>query len=157
MRFGALKQHSEKRVHIGFSAQLVEASVAKQTGIVKTLTTQGMDTVTGKCDEQKCRQKVLYEVFVKKGDDPQCSASAHLTKDIETEPTSKLKKSEQKTSASSQPPEHVWSVTDSATKAKIIPTLQFAAQNEPFSCATDFAVCYQEQYPDSCIVKDVTI
>ena len=42
---------------------------------------------TGKCDEQKCGQKVLQDFFVKNGDDPSCSARAHLTKDNETEST----------------------------------------------------------------------
>ena len=56
-----------------------------------------------------------------------------MTKDNETESTSKLNKSEQKPSAISQLGEHVWLVKDSAIKAEIIATLQFAAQNVPFS------------------------
>ena len=48
------------------------------------LTTQGTETLTDMCDEQNSRHKVLHEFFVKKSDDPQCSASAHLTKDNET-------------------------------------------------------------------------
>ena len=64
MGFGVLKQHSEK-IYIAFPTQLVEACVAKQTGNVKNLTTQGSGTVTGKCDEQKCRHKVLHKFFVK--------------------------------------------------------------------------------------------
>ena len=51
MAFGALKQHSEEKIHIGFSAQLVEVCVAKQIGSVKTLTMQGTEIVTGKRDE----------------------------------------------------------------------------------------------------------
>ena len=55
-----------KKVHIRFSAQLIEPCVAKQTGSIKTLTTQGNETMMGKCNEQKCRQKALYEFFVTK-------------------------------------------------------------------------------------------
>ena len=63
MGFGALKQHSEKRRHMGFTTKLEEA---KQTGRVKKVTTQGTERVTGKYDEQKCKQKVLQEFFYKK-------------------------------------------------------------------------------------------
>ena len=63
MGFGALKQHSEKRRHMGFTTQLKEA---KQTGRVKKVTTQGTETVTGKSDEQKCKQNILQEFFIKR-------------------------------------------------------------------------------------------
>ena len=99
---------------------MVEACVKKQTGSIKNTTTEGTKTITGKCDEQKCRQKVLHEFFVKKGDDSQLGPSAHLTKDNETESIFNLNRYEQKPSASSQPGEHVWSVTYLATKAEII-------------------------------------
>ena len=62
---------------MGFTTQLEEA---KQTGRMKKLTTQGTETVTGKSDEQKCKQKVLQEFFIKKSVDPRDSASAYLTK-----------------------------------------------------------------------------
>ena len=55
-----------EKVHIVFSAQLVETCVAKQTVSIQKLTTQGNETVTGKCDEQKYRQKVLHEFFLKR-------------------------------------------------------------------------------------------
>ena len=35
-------------------------------GRVKKVTTQGTETVTGKSDEQKCKQKVLPGVLYKK-------------------------------------------------------------------------------------------
>ena len=76
--FGALKKHSEKRRCMGFTTQLEEA---KQTERVKKLMTQGTETVTGKSDEQKFKQKGLQEFFIKKSVDPRDSASAHLTKD----------------------------------------------------------------------------
>ena len=74
--------------------QSEEACVAKQTGSVKKLSTQGTETVRGNCDKQEFRWKVLCEYFVIKGDDLQCSASAHLTMDKETESTSKLNRPE---------------------------------------------------------------
>ena len=86
---GSTEAIFRKKVHIGFSAELVEACTAQQTGSVTKLTTQGTETVTGKSDEQKCRQKVLHKFFIRKGDDQQHSAYAHLTKDNETESTSK--------------------------------------------------------------------
>ena len=66
MGFGALKQHSEEKVHIEFFVQDIETCVAKEKASVKKLTTEGTATVTDKCDEQKCRQNVLQEFFVKK-------------------------------------------------------------------------------------------
>ena len=68
-----------------------------------------------------------------------------------------LNRSEHKANASSQSGEHVWSLKESATKAEIIASLQFAADNVPFSCAENLAECYQEQFPDSHIAKNVTI
>ena len=38
MGFGALKQNSKKKVHVGLSADLVEAHTPKQMGSVKKLT-----------------------------------------------------------------------------------------------------------------------
>ena len=67
-----------------------------------------------------------------------------------------LNRSEQNPSAGSQPGEHVWSVKDSATKVEIIVKLQFAAKNIPFNCAENLAVCYQEQFADSSIARNVT-
>ena len=100
----------KKKVHIGFSAQLVETCVAKQIGDVKKLTPQGTERVTGKCDEQKMLTESVTQVLCKNIDDPYCSASAHMIKDNKTESSSKLNRSEQKPSAISQPGEHVWSV-----------------------------------------------
>ena len=62
MEFGALKQHSEKGTY-GIFCSMVEACVAKQTGSIRKATIQGTETETGKCDEQKCRQKVMQEFF----------------------------------------------------------------------------------------------
>ena len=91
-------------------------------------------------DEQKFKQKVIQDFFIKKSIDPRDSASAYLTKDNEADSMSKLRASEQKSTTSCQHTEHAWSVKDSATKAEIIATLQFAFQNVPFSCAENLAV-----------------
>ena len=88
---------------------------------------------------------------------PRDSASTHLTRHNAAESTCKLRASEQKSSTSSQTTEHVWSVRDSATKAEIIATFQFASQNIPFGCAENLAACYQQQFPDSSIAKNVSI
>ena len=77
----------------------------------------------------------------------------HIWPSIMKQSTSKLNWSEQKASKSSQAGEHVCSVKDSAAKAKSIATLQFAVENVSFSCAENLAVCYQEQFPNSCIAK----
>ena len=80
-----------------------------------------------------------------------------MTQDNEAECTSKLKRSEHKPGTSSQPGEYVWSVKDSVTVAEINATLQFSAENVPFSCAENIASCYQEQFADSSLAKNVTI
>ena len=49
---------------MAFTTQLEEA---KQTGRVKKATSQGTETVRGKSDEQKFKQKILQEFFIKKG------------------------------------------------------------------------------------------
>ena len=50
--------------------------------------------MTGRSDEQKCKQNVLQEFFIKKNVDPRDSANAHLSKDNEVESTCKLRASE---------------------------------------------------------------
>ena len=48
-------------------------------------------------------------------------------------------------------------VKELATKAEIIASRQYAAQNIPFSNAENLSVCYQDQFPDSLITKNVSI
>ena len=67
MGFGALKQHSEKKIHIGFTTHLEEG---KQTGSVKKVTIEGHETVISQPGEQKGKQTVLQEFFTKKSVDP---------------------------------------------------------------------------------------
>ena len=43
------------------------------------------------------------------------------------------------------------------TKAKIIATLQYTDQNTPFASADNLGPCYQQQFPDSQIAKNVAI
>ena len=50
-----------------------------------------------------------------------------------------------------------WTVSQKATKAEIIATMQLAANNVPFSQADNLAACYQEQFPDSEIAQQVAI
>ena len=42
-------------------------------------------------------------------------------------------------------------------RIEIIATLQFAFYNIPYSCAENLAACYQQQFPDSSIAKNVSI
>ena len=86
--------------------------------------------------------EIIAWVLCIKAEDPQCNASVHLTKDNETKFASESKRSEHKPSARCQPGEHVWSVKDLSKKAEIITTLLFGAQNVPFSCTENLAVCY---------------
>ena len=139
---------------MGFTTQLEEA---KQTGRVKKVTTQGTVTVTGSLMSKSVNKKYYRSFFIKKSIYPRDSDSANLAKDNEAESTCKLRASEQKSSTSSQPTNHVWPVKDSATKAEIIATLQFAFQNIPFSCAENLAACYQPLFSDSSIAKNVLL
>ena len=98
MGFGALKQHSEKKIHIGFTTHLEEA---KQTGSVKKVTTEGHETVISQSGVQKDKQTVLQEFFTKTSVDPGDHAA---------ESTCQSRTSEQKSIAVPQSAEHVWSV-----------------------------------------------
>ena len=44
-----------------------------------------------------------------------------------------------------------------ATKAEIIATLQYTDQNTPFASADNLGPCYQQQFPDSQIAKNVAV
>ena len=57
-----------------------------------------------------------------------------------------------KETSSSSSHDDVWNVKLSTTKAEIISTLQFAAQNVPFCAAEKLTACYQQQFHDSLIV-----
>ena len=50
-----------------------------------------------------------------------------------------------------------WTARELVTKAEIINTMQYAAQNIPFSNAENLSACYQEQFPDSLIANNVSI
>ena len=50
-----------------------------------------------------------------------------------------------------------WTLKEMATKAKIIATLQYTDQNTPFASADNLGPCYQQQFPDSQIAKNVAI
>ena len=51
-----------------------------------------------------------------------------------------------------------WTVKELATKAEeIIATMLYAAQNIPFSNAENLSACYEEQFHDSLIAKNVSI
>ena len=79
--------------------------------------------------EGKSKQSVLSQYFVE-------SAQSTVAKE---------------TSSSSCQDDDVWTVKQSATKAEIIATIQFAAHNVPFCGAENLAVCYKQRFPDSLI------
>ena len=47
--------------------------------------------------------------------------------------------------------EQISTAKESVTKAEIIATLQFAAQNVPSSFCENLAACYQKKFPDAAI------
>ena len=86
-------------------------------------------------DEGKSKQSVLYQYFVVKT--PQSTVA--------------------KETSSSSSHDNVWTVKQSATKAEISATLQFAAHNVPLCAAEKLVAYYQQQFPDSLIAKNVSI
>ena len=50
-----------------------------------------------------------------------------------------------------------WTLKQMTTKAEIIATLQYTDQNTPFASADNLGPCYQQQFPDSQIAKNVAI
>ena len=50
-----------------------------------------------------------------------------------------------------------WTLKEMATKAKIIATLQYTDQNTHFACTDNLGPCYQQQFLDSQIAKNVAI
>ena len=68
-----------------------------------------------------------------------------------------LPKSDTTPSSSQGSSEDNWLVKDVANKAEIIATMQFAANNTPFSSANGLATLYQAQLPDSAIAKNVSL
>ena len=86
------------------------------------------------------QQSFLSQYFVKKVED---SDAEHETIKEETPSTS---------TAAGQ-----WTVQQLATKAEIIATLQHVGNNVPFAQAENLGACYQEQFPDSLIAKNVLI
>ena len=57
----------------------------------------------------------------------------------------------------SQHDDQVWSVKQSVTGAEIIETLQFSVQNVPFSSSENLAHCHKKEFPDSVIVKNISL
>ena len=53
--------------------------------------------------------------------------------------------------------DQVWNFKQSTTKAEIIATLHFAAENIAFSSSENLGKCYQMQSPDSVIARNGTI
>ena len=53
--------------------------------------------------------------------------------------------------------DQTWTLKHMAVKAEIIALLHFAVHNVSFGSAKNLPVCYQQQFPDSVIAKQVSI
>ena len=53
--------------------------------------------------------------------------------------------------------DQAWTLKQMAVKAEIIAVLHFAAHNVSFGSAKNLPLCYQQQFPDSVIAKQVSI
>ena len=136
MGYSALKQHSEKKKHKGFSS---------------TLQVRDKEKVE-EADEPKCTdsQKVLQDFFVKSST---CTSKATVSS-VETSDFAKdIGPSTSQTTVT----EVVWTLPQLVAMAEIIATLQYASQNISYSCADALQECYKQQFPDSAIAKHVSL
>lgn len=133
MGFGALRQHAEKQKHKGFASHLSKVEEEMDTHVKET-----------EQKEQKSKQKVMHEFFMKKSDKPK-------------DETEKLQDEGNKTGQTGDTQKEVWSIKQMAVRAEIIATLHFSAQNLSFSSSQSLSACYQQQFPDSLIARHVTL
>ena len=133
----ALKQHSKKKKHKGFSSTLQKVKDEEKVE---------------EADKPKCidSQKVLQDFFVKSS----TSTSKATALSVETSNfTQDIGQSTSQTTVT----EVVWTLPQLVAKAEIIATLQYASQNIPYSCADALQECYKQQFPDSTIAKHVSL
>ena len=128
--YSALKQHSEKKKHKGFSSTLQKVKDKEKVE---------------EADKPKCTdsQKVLQDFLVKSS----TSTSKATASSVETSDFAQdIGPSTSQTTVT----EVVWTLLQLVAKAEIIATLQYASQNIPCSCA-DALQEYYKQFPDSAI------
>ena len=155
MGSGALKQHVKKQIHKGFTSQFTKSragetteSCRKETKEQCTKSSAGETESCGKetknVEETKSQQKLMQDFFVKSGQ-----------KKSDTE-TMQAKVMDVGQGTSSQQ-DQTWTLKQMAVKAEIIAMLHFAAHNVSFGSAKNLPLCYQQQFPDSVIAKQVSI
>ena len=135
--YSALKQHSEKKKHKGFSSTLQKVKDKEKVE---------------EADKPKCTdsQKVLQDFFVKSS----TSTSKATASSVETSDFAQdIGLSTSQTTVT----EVVWTLPQLVAKVEIIATLQYASQNIPCSCADALQECYKQQFPDSAIAKHVSL
>ena len=149
MGFGALKQHVKKQIHKGFTSQFTKSragetteSCRKETKEQCTKSSAGETESCGK--ETKSQQKLMQGFFVKSGK----KKSVTETMQAEVMDVGQGTRSQQ---------DQTWTLKQVTVKAEIIATLHFAVHNVSFGSAKNLPLCFQQQFPDSVIAKQVSI
>ena len=138
MGFAALKQHSKKLKHWGFSSHLIQSLMGHET---EPKADTGIEKDTEK--SQKPVSKLISQSIF--------SSSSERT----VQPPKKDMCQDALSPASSSTHEEVWTVKQQVIKGGIIATLQFASQNMPSSAEENLAMYFHQQFPDSVIAKSV--
>ena len=125
MEYSALKQHSEKKKHKGFSSTLQKV---KDKEKVK------------EADKPKCTVRRCYKTFVKSS----TSTSKATASSVET---SDFAQDIGPSTSQTTVIEVVWTLPQLVAKAEIIAALQYASQNIPYSYADALQECYKQEFP----------
>ena len=127
MGYSALKQHSEKKKHKGFSSTLQKVKDKEKVE---------------EADKPKCtdNKKVLQDIFVKSS----TSTSKATASSVETSDYAQdIGPSTSQTTVI----EVVLTLPQLVAKVEIIAALQYALQNIPYSYADALQECYKQQFP----------
>ena len=121
MGYSALKQHSEKKKHKGFSSTLQKVKDKEKVEEV---------------DKPKCTHSPkCYKTFFVKSSTSTSKASVE---------TSDFAQDIGPSTSQTTVTEVVWTLPQLVAKVEIIPTLQYGSQNIPYSCADALQECYKE-------------
>ena len=131
MGYSALKQHSEKKKHKGFSSTLQKVKDKEKVE---------------EADKPKC-----YKTFFVKSSTSTSKATASSVE------TSDFAQDIGPSTSQTTVTEVVWTLPQLVAKAEIIATLQYTPQNIPYSCVDALQECYKQQFPDSAIAKHVSL
>ena len=136
MGYYALKQHSEKKKHKGFSSTLQKVKDKEKVE----------EADKPKCTDRKCVTRLFVQSSTSTS---KATASSVETSDFAQD----IGPSTSQTTIT----EVVWTLPQLVAKAEIIAALQYASQNIPYSCADALQECYKQQFPDSAIAKHVSL